>query len=76
MSYAEKAQAVEEAFLVLIEHDTEAALSLVTGMFVGLLTEYMRRRGHDEKVDIRIDGGGMRDITVHAIKATPPQGEA
>ncbi len=63
---------LEGAFLELVEADTEAALQLVTGMFVGLTLEYMRRRGHDPSGDIRIDSGGKRDITIH--KAGSPAG--
>jgi hypothetical protein len=59
---------LEDEFVKLVEEDTEAALQLVTGMFVGLTLEYMRRRGHSPDCDVLIDGGGQRDITIHAPK--------
>lgn len=61
-------KAFEDEFVKLIETDTEAALQLITGMFVGLTLEYMRRRGHEPSGDIKIDGGHQRDITIHAVK--------
>lgn len=61
---------LEDGFVALIEEDTEAALQLVTGMFVGLTLEYVRRRGADTNCDIKIDGCGQRDITIHAAKET------
>ncbi|MBN8489619.1 MAG: hypothetical protein J0M20_18050 [Burkholderiales bacterium] len=60
----------EDAFVRLVEQDTEAALQLITGMFVGLTLEYMRRRGHEPNGDIKIEGGSSRDITIHAQKMT------
>lgn len=57
----------EEAFLELVETDTEAALQLITGMFVGLTLEYTRRRGEDASVELLIKGCGNRDITIHAV---------
>lgn len=61
-------KALEAEFVKLIEQDTEAALQLITGMFVGLTLEYMRRRGHEPSGDITIKGGSQRDITIHAEK--------
>jgi hypothetical protein len=61
-------KALEDEFVKLIETDTDAALQLITGMFVGLTLEYMRRRGHEPSGDIKIDGGRQRDITIHAPK--------
>jgi hypothetical protein len=60
---------LEAAFLELVEDDTEAALGLITGMFVGLTLEYMRRRGYDANEEVRIDGGDSRSITIHAAGA-------
>ena len=56
----------EQAFLELVAEDTEGALQLITGMFVGLTLEYIRRRGEDETKTLRINGCGNRDITIHA----------
>lgn len=56
----------EAAFIELVSDDTEAALQLITGMFVGLTVEYMKRRGFDSTGDIKIENGdGQRDITIH-----------
>ncbi len=65
-------QPLEEEFVKLIEADTDAALQLITGMFVGLTLEYMRRRGHDPSGEIKIQGGHQRDITIHAAKPVRP----
>lgn len=43
-------------------------LSLLTGAFVGLASEVLRREGHDADKEIKIDGGLSRDITIHAKK--------
>lgn len=63
-----KTEKFEAAFLELVESDTEAALQLITGMFVGLTLEYTRRRGEDPNKTLRINGCGNRDITIHAAK--------
>jgi hypothetical protein len=60
--------ALEQAFINLVEADVEKALILVTGMFVGLTKEYSKRRGYDTDCDIKIDGGTGRDITIHKPK--------
>ncbi len=62
----------EDAFLELVERDTDQALQLITGMFVGLTIEYARRRGQDASVELLIKGCGNRDITIHAVS---PNGE-
>lgn len=56
---------LEDAFLELVEADAQAALQLVTGMFVGLTLEMLRCRGFNPDEEIRIDSGGERDITIH-----------
>ncbi|MBN6728508.1 hypothetical protein [Burkholderia multivorans] len=43
-------------------------LAFVTGVFVGLTLELVRREGHDVNKEIRIDGVEQRDITIHALK--------
>lgn len=44
------------------------ALTVLTGAFVGLVVELGRRQGHDMSREISIDGGQLRDITIHAEK--------
>lgn len=43
-------------------------LSVLTGAFVGLTVELVRRQGHDLSKEIKVDGGSNRDITIHAPK--------
>ncbi|NTZ82247.1 hypothetical protein FCJ61_04235 [Burkholderia metallica] len=43
-------------------------LAFITGVFVGLTLELVRREGHDVDKEIRIDGVEQRDITIHAPK--------
>lgn len=43
-------------------------LALLTGAFVGLTLEVVRRQGHDVNKEIKVDGGQQRDITIHAPK--------
>jgi hypothetical protein len=57
--------AVETA---LDEEPVSDVLTLITGMFVGLTVELVRRQGHDVTKEIRVDGGKNRDITIHAPK--------
>lgn len=45
-------------------------LTVLTGCFVGLTVEMVRRNGHDINKEIKVDGGGKRDITIHALKGT------
>ncbi len=71
MSTQQLQDACEQAFLNLIQEDSEKALILVTGMFVGLTVEYSKRRGYDTDCDIKIDGGTGRDITIHKPKQLP-----
>ncbi len=48
-------------------------LSVLTGAFISLTVEVVRRHGHDVQQDIKVNGGPRRDITIHAPK---PAGEA
>lgn len=58
----------EDALLHMIEEDVQTALCLLTGAFVGLTLELIRREGNDPIGDVLIDGGECRDITIHAAK--------
>jgi hypothetical protein len=58
----------EKAVIELAEEDVSAALSLLTGCFVSLTLEVLRREGHSADGDIKIDGGENRNITIHAEK--------
>jgi hypothetical protein len=43
-------------------------LAALTGAFVGLTIELVRRQGLDVNKEIKVDGGQQRDITIHAPK--------
>lgn len=43
-------------------------LNLLTGHFVGLTVELVRRQGLDGSKEIQLDGGSQRDITIHRPK--------
>jgi hypothetical protein len=65
-------QAIEDA---LEGAPVADVLTVITGAFVGLTTELVRRNGGDLSLAITIDGGANRDITIHAPKALA-KGEA
>lgn len=52
----------------LDEAPVSDVLSILTGAFVGLTVELVRRQGHDVNKEIKVDGGDNRDITIHAPK--------
>jgi hypothetical protein len=52
----------------LAEEPVADVLAIVTGAFVGLTVELVRRQGHDVNKEIKVDGGTQRDITIHAPK--------
>jgi hypothetical protein len=64
-----KTEKLEAAFLELAERDATAALQLITGMFVGLNLEFVRRQGEDANKEIKLMGFGNRNITIHAKDA-------
>jgi hypothetical protein len=64
-------KAFERALLDLAGEDLPTALSVLTGCFVSLTLEMVKRAGHDTDRDIKVDGGDQRDITIHAPKVTP-----
>lgn len=54
--------------LALDEAPVADVLSILTGAFVGLTIELVRRQGHDVSKQIKVDGGQQRDITIHPPK--------
>lgn len=60
--------AIEHA---LAEAPVSDVLAILTGAFVGLTVELVRRQGHDVSKEIKVDGGHNRDITIHAPKGMP-----
>lgn len=61
----------EKALLELASENLSTALSVLTGCFVSLTLEVLRRKGHVPDGDIKIDGGDQRDITIHPPKVPP-----
>lgn len=57
--------AIEQA---LDEAPVSDVLSILTGAFVGLTVELVRRQGYDVSLPIKVDGGPNRDITIHEAK--------
>lgn len=55
----------------LEDHPVADVLSRLTGHFVGLVVELVRRNGGGGDAQIHIDGGPSRDITIHATKEAP-----
>lgn len=49
----------------------DQVFSILTGAFVGLASEIVRRQGFDQTQAIELDGGSQRDITIHATKKLP-----
>ncbi len=45
-------------------------LAVITGCFVGITVELVRRSGNDADKEIKIDGIAQRDITIHAPKGS------
>jgi hypothetical protein len=43
-------------------------LSLATGLFVNLVTELCKYKGHDDSLPITVDGGTNRNVTIHPPK--------
>lgn len=66
--------AIEQA---LADAPASDVLSILTGSFVSLTLELLRRQGHDVNKEVKIDGGSKRDITIHAPKdlAAPSENE-
>lgn len=66
--FANAAEHFEDALIAMIEVSTPDALSVLTGAFVGLTIECLKRQGHIPDGDILIDGGESRDVTIHKPK--------
>lgn len=58
---------LEEQFIEFASQYPNTALSLITGLFVGLLTSTIKNAGADPSQNLKIDGQGSRNITVHAV---------
>ena len=58
---------LQESFIDFAHDHPQAALTLITGLFVGLLEHTVKQQGEDHKKEITIDGGEFRGITLHPI---------
>lgn len=67
MDKQEQQEELQDAFAAFAAEYPQSALSMITGLFVGLLEHSIKEQGGDEKLEIRIDGCGKRNITVSAI---------
>ena len=65
--------AIEKA---LDEAPVSDVLSILTGAFVGLTLEVVRRQGHDVNLPVKVNGGTNRDITIHGLKGPGEKGLA
>lgn len=66
----------EKALLELASEDVSTALSVLTGCFVSLTLEVLRRKGHVPDGDIKIDGGDQcwpfaEMLNLHQIANSP-----
>ena len=65
-----KKKELQQAFTEFVQQDVDEALTLITGMFVGLSVAYCELRGEegDGEKNIRIRGDeDQRKITIHAL---------
>jgi hypothetical protein len=67
-SIEDQKKEIQDAFVSFAAEYPNSALALVTGLFVGLLEHSVEDKGGDSSREIKIDGCGKRDITVHAVK--------
>ena len=67
MTREEQQEELEDAFAEFAAEYPQSALALITGLFVGLLEYSVKEQGGDEKLAIKIDGCGKRDITISAV---------
>jgi hypothetical protein len=66
MDKEEQQEELQDAFAEFAAEYPQSALVLITGLFVGLLEYSVELQGGDSGKEIRIDGCGKRDITLHA----------
>lgn len=68
-------QLAEAITAALDEEPAGDVLAVLTGAFVSLTLELVRRQGHEADKSVTIDGGKNRDITIHAPKPTASPAE-
>jgi hypothetical protein len=62
----QKKEEIENAVLEFASEYPNTTLAMLTGLFVGLLEFTVEQQGGDPYQEIKIDGNGKRDITLHA----------
>ena len=62
----EMSEELQDMFAEFAATYPNSALSLITGLFIGLLEYEIERQGGDKNNEIKIDGCGSRDITISA----------
>ena len=60
---------------LLYEVGIAEAMEVLTGMFVSVVVGYIKHNGEDANKSITIDGGNLRDITIHPPKPQEVQHE-
>lgn len=76
---SDKREAILDAIKAALEENSATeVLQVVTGVFVGLTLEMVRRRVGQEALEkpINIDGCGNRNITIHPVAQKPKGGAA
>ena len=53
---------------LLYEVGAAEAMEVLTGMFVSMVVGYIKHNGEDANKSITIDGGNLRDVTIHPPK--------
>ena len=66
----EQQKELQDAFVAFAAEYPQSALALIIGLFVGLLEYSVKEQGGDEKLEIKIECPGKRDITVSAVHDT------
>lgn len=66
MSKEEQQEALEDSFAEFAAEYPRSALSLISGLFVGLIEYVIEAEGADPSLEIKIDSCGSRDITIAA----------
>lgn len=65
MDFKQAAEQIGDGLVAAYEADPREAIALITGLFVGLLEDAIRRGGGDPDRQIKVNSEGERDITVH-----------
>lgn len=59
---------LENEFVDFAIEYPQSALSLITGLFVGLIEHSVRSQGEDETLELKIKGLQKRNITIHKVE--------